>query len=44
LQVSSVHGLLSLHTTGVPGLQTPPPHVSPKVQAFPSVHGFVLFV
>jgi hypothetical protein len=44
LHVSSVHGLLSLQTTGVPGLQTPPPQVSPKVQAFPSLHGFVLFV
>jgi hypothetical protein len=44
LHVSSVHGLLSLQTTGDPGLHTPPPHVSPKVQAFPSLHGFVLFV
>jgi hypothetical protein len=44
LHVSSVHGLLSLQTTGVPGLQTPPPQVSPKVHAFPSLHGFVLFV
>jgi hypothetical protein len=44
LQLSSVHGLLSLHTTGVPGLQTPPPQVSPAVQALPSLHGFVLFV
>jgi hypothetical protein len=44
LQLSLVHTLLSLQTTGVPGLHTPPPHVSPKVQAFPSLHGFVLFV
>jgi hypothetical protein len=44
LQVSVVHTLLSLQTTGVPGLQTPPPQVSPAVQAFPSLQGFVLFV
>jgi hypothetical protein len=44
LQVSSVHGLLSLHTNDVPGLQIPPPQVSPVVQAFPSLHGAVLSV
>jgi hypothetical protein len=42
--VSSVQTLLSLQTTGVPGLQTPPPHVSPLLQALPSSHGLVLFV
>jgi hypothetical protein len=44
LQLSVVHGLLSLHTTAVPALQTPPPHVSPAVQALPSLHAAVLFV
>jgi hypothetical protein len=39
-----VQTLLSLQTTGVPGLQTPPPQVSPNVHALPSLHGFVLFV
>jgi hypothetical protein len=39
-----VHGLLSLHTTTAPGLQTPPPQVSPDVQAFPSLQELVLFV
>jgi hypothetical protein len=42
--VSVVHTLLSLQITGVPGLQTPPPHVSPLVQAFPSSQATVLFV
>jgi hypothetical protein len=44
LQVSVVHTLLSLQTVADPGLQTPPPQVSPVVQAFPSLHEFVLFV
>jgi hypothetical protein len=42
---SSVHGLLSLQF-GVPppAWQLPPPHASPRVQAFPSSQEFVLFV
>ena len=43
-QVSVVQTLLSLQITGPPGLQRPPPQVSPVVQAFPSLHGAVLFV
>jgi hypothetical protein len=39
---SSVQALLSLQTTGVPGRQLPPPHVSPVVQALPSSHDAVL--
>jgi hypothetical protein len=42
--VSVVQTLLSSQTTGVPGWQEPPPHVSFAVQAFPSSHGSVLFV
>ena len=45
VHVSSVHTLLSLQTSvPVPGWQLPPEHVSPVVQALPSLHGFVLFV
>jgi hypothetical protein len=44
LQLSVVQTLLSLQTTGVPGLQTPPPQTSPAVQALPSSHALVLFV
>jgi hypothetical protein len=44
LQLSVVHTLLSLHTTGVPGWQVPPPQTSPEVHALPSSHAFVLFV
>jgi hypothetical protein len=40
-QLSVVHTLLSLHTTGAPA-QTPPEQVSPPVHAFPSEHGAVL--
>ena len=42
LQLSSVHTLLSLQPSGVPGLQTPLPQVSPCVQALPSLQGAVL--
>jgi hypothetical protein len=44
LQVSVVQRLPSLQTTGVPAWQLPPLHASPVVQAFPSLHGLVLFV
>jgi hypothetical protein len=44
LQLSVVQTLLSLQTTGVPGLQTPPPQTSPAVQALPSSHALVLLV
>jgi hypothetical protein len=44
LQLSVVHSLSSLQTMGVPGWHVPPPQVSPVAQAFPSSHGFVLFV
>jgi hypothetical protein len=44
LHVSSVQTLPSLQIVGPPGLHTPPPQVSPVVQAFPSLHGLVLFV
>ena len=44
-QLSSVQGLLSSQlNTPVPGWQVPPAQTSPVVQAFPSLHGFVLFV
>jgi hypothetical protein len=43
-QVSSVHGLVSLHTNAAPPTQTPPEQVSFVVQAFPSLHGAVLLV
>jgi hypothetical protein len=42
-QPSVVHGLLSLQTTGGPGLHVPPPQVSPLVQGLSASHGFVLF-
>ena len=42
-QLSVVHTLLSLQTTAVPAWQLPPPHVSPVVHAFPSLHAAVLF-
>jgi hypothetical protein len=41
LQVSSVHGLLSLHTRGAP-VQVPFPHVSLIVHALLSLHALVL--
>jgi hypothetical protein len=41
---SSVQTLPSLQTTAAPGLQTPPPQVSPEVQALPSLHAEVLLV
>jgi hypothetical protein len=44
LQESSVQGLLSLQFGAGPPLQVPPPHLSFVVQAFPSLHGLVLFV
>ncbi len=37
LQLSTVQSLLSLHVTGVPGLQLPPWHESPWVQTSLSV-------
>jgi glyoxylate utilization-related uncharacterized protein len=43
-QVSSVHGLLSLHTSAAPPTQTPAEQVSLVVQALPSLHGAVLLV
>src|SRR4029079_16115901 len=42
-QESSVQGLLSSQLGGPPGVQAPPPHVSPVVQASPSEQGAVLF-
>jgi len=42
LQLSSVHGLLSLQTTALPGLQLPFWQASPTVQAVPSLHVAVL--
>ena len=44
LQLSVVHTLLSLQTSGAPEWQVPPAHVSPEVQAFPSSQAIVLFV
>jgi hypothetical protein len=41
---SVVHGLPSLQFGAGPPLQVPPPQVSPVVQAFPSLQGFVLSV
>ncbi len=41
--MSVVQTLLSLQTIGVPA-HTPPPHVSPEVQALPSSQALVLFV
>ena len=43
VQLSVVHGLPSLHTTGAP-VQAPPEHASDVVQRFPSLHGSVLFM
>ena len=43
-QESSVQGWLSSQWVVGPPLQSPPPQVSPVVQAFPSLHGLVLFV
>ena len=43
LQLSSVHGLPSLQFAGAPAWQIPPVHVSPVVQAFPSLQGAELF-
>jgi len=43
-QVSSVHGLLSLHTSAAPPTHTPAEQVSFVVQALPSLHGAVLLV
>jgi hypothetical protein len=39
-----VHGLPSSQLVGVPGWHEPPLQTSPVVQAFPSLHGAVLFV
>jgi hypothetical protein len=44
LHVSSVHGLLSLQSTGEPPWQMPPPHVPPTTHRSPASQGFVLFV
>jgi hypothetical protein len=44
LQESSVQRLPSSQKVAVPGWQLPPEHVSPAVQAFPSLQAFVLFV
>src|SRR6185436_10345955 len=44
LQLSVVHTLLSPQTIGAPAWHVPPPHVSPVVQAFPSLHGAVLLL
>ena len=41
---SFVHGLLSLQFVAPPPTQAPAAHVSPVVQALPSLHGAVLFV
>ena len=39
LQLSLVHGLLSPQVTAAPAWQAPLSHMSPEVQALPSVHG-----
>jgi hypothetical protein len=44
LQLLSVHGLPSSHTTGAAAWQLPAPHASPDVQAFPSSQGAALSV
>src|SRR5437870_44099 len=44
LQESSVQPLPSSQSGADPPWQEPPPHVSLVVQAFPSLHGAVLFV
>jgi hypothetical protein len=42
LQLSVVQTLPSLQTVAPPGLHAPPPHVSPVVQALPSLQALVL--
>jgi hypothetical protein len=44
LQLSVVQALPSVQTIAVPGLHRPPLHVSPMVQASPSLHGLVLWL
>jgi hypothetical protein len=44
LHESFVHPLPSSQLGGTPPLHVPPPHVSLVVQAFPSLHGLLLFV
>jgi hypothetical protein len=44
LHESFVQTLPSSQSSSAPGMQEPLPHVSPSVQALPSVHGCVLFV
>jgi len=44
LQLSSVHVLESLQFLGKPDVHVPPVHVSPTVQALPSLQGTVLLV
>ena len=44
LQLSSVHGLPSVHARIAPGLQAPPAHVSLVVQTLPSVQAAVLLL
>jgi hypothetical protein len=44
MQMSFVHGLLSLQTTGGPAWQVPPEQTSPVLQRFPSSQLLVLFV
>jgi hypothetical protein len=44
LQLSLVHGLLSLHTVAPPGLHAELAQTSPTLQALPSLHGWVLGV
>ena len=43
-QLSSVHGLPSLHAKALPGLHAPPAHWSPTVHASPSSHALLLGV
>jgi hypothetical protein len=43
-QKSVVHPFPSSHTRGAPGMQAPPAHASPTVQALLSVQALVLFV
>ena len=43
-QLSSVHTLASSQVSGGPPTHTPPEQESPVVQAFPSLHGLLLFV
>jgi hypothetical protein len=40
---SAVHASPSSHSRGAPATHVPPAHVSPVVQALPSLHGAVLF-